>query len=104
MMAANFFSTIIAMKLCNEGKPKLFAFISSTSALDADHYVKLSEQQISIGENGITEDDDRAVELGLELAMAKRNGCLSSSSVRLEREVFGGSVIRPASYDTSSGA
>jgi L-2-aminoadipate reductase len=58
IMAANVISTINAMKLCNEGKPKLFAIVSSTSVLDTDHYVKLSEQQISTGENAITENDD----------------------------------------------
>jgi L-2-aminoadipate reductase len=58
MMASNVISTIDAMKLCNEGKPKLLAFVSSTSVLDTDHYVKLSEQQISTGQNAISEDDD----------------------------------------------
>ena len=58
MMAANVISTIDAMKLCNEGKPKLFTFVSSTSVLDTDHYVKLSEQQIGTGQNAISEDDD----------------------------------------------
>jgi L-aminoadipate-semialdehyde dehydrogenase len=53
IMASNAISTIDAMELCNEGKPKLFAFISSTSVLDTDHYVKFSKQQISTGQNAI---------------------------------------------------
>jgi L-aminoadipate-semialdehyde dehydrogenase len=58
MMASNVLSTLEAMKLCNEGKPKLFAFVSSTSVLDNDHYVNLSDQQISTGQFAITEADD----------------------------------------------
>lgn len=58
MMASNVLSTIDAMKLCNEGKPKVFTFVSSTSTLDSDHYVKLSDQQISTGQNAISEEDD----------------------------------------------
>lgn len=58
MMAANVLSTLEAMKLCNEGKPKSLAFVSSTSVLDNDHYVKLSEKQTGSGEGAVMEDDD----------------------------------------------
>jgi L-aminoadipate-semialdehyde dehydrogenase len=58
MMASNVISTIEAMKLCSEGKPKIFTFVSSTSVLDTDYYVKLSEQQISTGQSAISEEDD----------------------------------------------
>merc|ERR1711981_541775 len=43
MKAPNVLSTMEAMRLCNEGSKKLFAFVSSTSVLDNEHYVKLSE-------------------------------------------------------------
>ena len=46
------------MKLCNLGKPKLFTFVSSTSVLDTDHYVELSNRQISTGQHAVPEDDD----------------------------------------------
>lgn len=58
MMAANVLSTIEAMKLCNIGKPKIFTFVSSTSVLDTEHYVSLSEKQISTGEGAVSEEDD----------------------------------------------
>lgn len=35
---SNVIFTIDALRLCNQGKPKLFSFISSTSVLDTDHY------------------------------------------------------------------
>jgi L-aminoadipate-semialdehyde dehydrogenase len=58
MMASNVMSTIDTMRLCNEGRPKVFTYISSTSVLDTEHYVKLSDQQISTGQHAISEDDD----------------------------------------------
>jgi L-aminoadipate-semialdehyde dehydrogenase len=58
MMAANVLSTVEAMNLANIGKPKIFTFVSSTSVLDTDHYISLSEKQLSTGEGAISEDDD----------------------------------------------
>lgn len=55
---ANVQSTIDALSLCNEGKPKLFSFISSTSVLDTDHYINLSHSQTSTGQGAVMEADD----------------------------------------------
>jgi L-aminoadipate-semialdehyde dehydrogenase len=96
MMAANVISTITAMKLCNEGKPKLFAFVSSTSVLDTDHYVKLSEQQVSTGEHAINEDDDMQ---GSRTGLTTGYGQTKWVSEQLVRAAgqrgLRGSVIRP---------
>ena len=54
----NVMGTIEAMKIAAEGKPKLFAFVSSTSVLDHEHYVFESERIIAGGGEGISEDDD----------------------------------------------
>lgn len=58
MMTSNVNSTVDAMRLCNEEKPKVFAFVSSTSVLDIDHYVKLSDQEISTDQSALSEKDD----------------------------------------------
>lgn len=58
MMRSNVLSTIDAMKLCNEGKPKLFSFVSSTSTLDTDHCVNLSDKQTATGCGAVLEADD----------------------------------------------
>lgn len=55
---SNVLSTIDALRLCNQGKPKLFSFISSTSVLDTDHYINLSDKQTSTGEHAVMEADD----------------------------------------------
>ncbi|KAI9762933.1 MAG: putative NRPS-like protein biosynthetic cluster [Geoglossum simile] len=96
MMASNVISTIGAMKLCNEGKPKLFTFISSTSVLDTDHYVKLSEKQISTGQKAISEDDDMQ---GSRAGLSTGYGQTKWVSEQLVRAAgkrgLRGSVIRP---------
>lgn len=58
MMRSNVLSTIDALKLCNEGKAKLFSFVSSTSTLDTDHYVNLSHEQTATGRGAVLESDD----------------------------------------------
>jgi L-aminoadipate-semialdehyde dehydrogenase len=55
---ANVLGTIDALKLCGSGKAKQLAFVSSTSALDKDHFVQESERIIAAGGNGISEEDD----------------------------------------------
>ena len=96
MIDSNVISTIDAMKLCNEGKPKLFTFVSSTSVLDTDHYVKLSEKQISTGQNAISEDDDMQ---GSRTGLGTGYGQTKWVSEQLVRAAgkrgLQGSVVRP---------
>jgi L-aminoadipate-semialdehyde dehydrogenase len=95
MMAANVLSTIDAMKLCNEGRAKTFTYISSTSTLDTDHYIKLSDQQISTGQGSISEDDDMQ---GSRTGLATGYGQTKWTSEQLIREAgrrgLQGSIIR----------
>jgi L-2-aminoadipate reductase len=55
---SNVLDTIDALKLCASGKPKRFAFVSSTSVVDTDHFVFESERIVSQGGEGISEADD----------------------------------------------
>lgn len=55
---ANVLGTIDALKLCASGKAKQFAFVSSTSVLDTEHYVQESEKALAAGKAGISEEDD----------------------------------------------
>ncbi|KAK0846243.1 large subunit of alpha-aminoadipate reductase [Friedmanniomyces endolithicus] len=43
LKAANVQSTLECIKLCAKGKPKRLAFVSSTSALDSEHYLQRTE-------------------------------------------------------------
>lgn len=54
----NVLATVNVMDLCTEGKPKFFSFVSSTSNIDNDYYVKLSDSLVEQGKSGILEADD----------------------------------------------
>ena len=96
MMAANVISTLDAMRLCNEGKPKLFTFVSSTSVLDNDHYVNLSAQQISTGQDAISEDDDmQGSRRGLGTGYGQTKWVSEQLVAEAGRRGLRGSVIRP---------
>ncbi|KAI5300585.1 large subunit of alpha-aminoadipate reductase [Ascosphaera pollenicola] len=58
LRAANVLGTIDTLKLCGTGKAKQYAFVSSTSVLDTEHYVSESERIVATGGNGISEADD----------------------------------------------
>lgn len=96
MMAANVISTVDALRLCNEGKPKTFTFVSSTSVLDTDHYVNLSAQQISTGQGAVPEADDM---MGSRTGLTTGYGQTKWVSEQLVREAgrrgLRGSVVRP---------
>lgn len=52
-------STITAIELASsKQKPKLISFVSSTSALDSNHYVRLSDDLASTEKPGVPEEDD----------------------------------------------
>lgn len=58
MRAANVISTITCLKLCTEHRPKSFAFVSSTAAVEAEYYVKLADSIVEQGGRGLSESDD----------------------------------------------
>ncbi|KAK7984032.1 hypothetical protein PG989_011434 [Apiospora arundinis] len=96
MMTANVLSTLDAMALCNEGKPKTFTFVSSTSVLDTDYYIKLSDEQTSSGQGLLYESDDMQ---GSRRGLGTGYGQTKWVSEQLVREAgkrgLQGSVVRP---------
>ncbi|KAJ2919007.1 hypothetical protein MD484_g1421, partial [Candolleomyces efflorescens] len=60
LRSANVLSTLSIIKLATIGKPKNVAFVSSTSALDTEHFVQLGERMVNSSSdyNGVPEDDD----------------------------------------------
>lgn len=54
----NVIGTVNILKLCSEGKPKYFTFVSSTSVLDTQFYVDLSDSLKESGNVGIPETDN----------------------------------------------
>ncbi len=61
LRAANVLSTVACINLAASGKPKTFTFVSSTSALDTEHYNELSASLVSRPDSkfrGVPESDD----------------------------------------------
>jgi thioester reductase-like protein len=59
LRSANVLSTLTAVELASsEAKPKLISFVSSTSAVDVQHYVRLSDDLADTEAPGVPEDDD----------------------------------------------
>ncbi len=85
-----------ALALCAEGKPKQFAYVSSTSVLDTDHYVQLSQQSIQSGGMGVSESDNlqgSSESLGTGYGRSK---WISEYLVReAGRRGLSGSIVRP---------
>ncbi|KAI0031959.1 alpha-aminoadipate reductase Lys1p [Vararia minispora EC-137] len=54
LRSVNVLGTITAVELASTGKQKFFTFVSSTSAIDTEHYVRLSDNL----ESGVPENDD----------------------------------------------
>lgn len=85
-----------ALALCASGKPKTFSFVSSTSVVDTDHYVALSDSILEAGGSGVPESDDlqgSASGLGNGYGQSKWAG---EYIVReAGRRGLSGSVVRP---------
>ncbi|KAI0020220.1 L-aminoadipate-semialdehyde dehydrogenase large subunit [Xylariomycetidae sp. FL0641] len=96
MRAANVLSTMECIMLCTSGKPKRLAFVSSTSALDTDHYVKLSQESVAAGGRGVPESDDME---GSRKGLGTGYGQSKWASEYLVREAgrrgLVGAVVRP---------
>ncbi|KAL8926884.1 MAG: hypothetical protein Q9208_002693 [Pyrenodesmia sp. 3 TL-2023] len=61
---ANVLSTLSAMNLCATSKPKTFTFVSSTSVLDTDHYVQMSEAGTPVPESDDLEGSRKGLGTG----------------------------------------
>jgi L-aminoadipate-semialdehyde dehydrogenase len=57
LRSANVLGTLKAIEFACLGKPKQFVFVSSTSAIDTEYYVRLSESLLQEGKGGVSEDD-----------------------------------------------
>ncbi|KAH7329806.1 alpha-aminoadipate reductase Lys1p [Rhizoctonia solani] len=58
LRATNVVSTLSVIELAAANKAKMVSFVSSTSALDTEHYVRLSDSAIAAGGLGVLESDD----------------------------------------------
>ncbi|TFY78442.1 hypothetical protein EWM64_g5570 [Hericium alpestre] len=58
LRSVNVIGTLTAIDLASTGRAKSLVFVSSTSAIDTEHYVRLSDSLSPGGEGGVPESDD----------------------------------------------
>ena len=88
---ANVVSTLNCLALCATGKPKRFAFVSSTSVLDSSHHVTLSERGIKINEDDLLEGSSKGLGTGYGQSKWVSEYLVREAGKRGLR----GSIIRP---------
>ncbi|KAL8714422.1 MAG: hypothetical protein Q9220_001755 [cf. Caloplaca sp. 1 TL-2023] len=88
---ANVLSTVTAMNLCAVGKPKAFAFVSSTSVLDTNHYVQMSDVGTPVPES----DDLSGSSKGLGTGYGQSKWVSEYLVREAGRRGLRGAIVRP---------
>jgi len=85
-----------ALAMCAVGKPKQFGLVSSTSVLDTEYYVKLSEKSLAEGGTGVQEEDDlEAARKGLATGYGQSKWVAEYLTRQAGKKGLSGCVIRP---------
>ncbi|KAI0264679.1 alpha-aminoadipate reductase Lys1p [Gloeopeniophorella convolvens] len=96
LRSVNVLGTLTAMELAATGKPKQLVFVSSTSALDTDHYVHLSESLSHEGEGGVSESDDlEGARTGLKTGYGQSKWVSEKLLFEAGKRGLSGYIIRP---------
>ncbi|KAK3167903.1 putative NRPS-like protein biosynthetic cluster [Lepraria neglecta] len=92
LQAANVLSTLACIRLCATGKPKRLAFVSSTSTLDNEYYVRLSQE---IGTAVLETDDLEGSRKGLGTGYGQSKWASEFIVREAGRRGLVGAIIRP---------
>ncbi|CAO2651210.1 Nn.00g095070.m01.CDS01 [Neocucurbitaria sp. VM-36] len=96
LRGANVVSTMTALAMCAVGKPKNFGLVSSTSVLDTDYFVKLSEKSLAEGGTGVPEADDlEGARKGLGTGYGQSKWAAEYLTRQAGKKGLSGCVIRP---------
>lgn len=92
----NVVSTMTALALCAVGKAKNFGLVSSTSVLDTEYFVKLSEKSLAEGGAGVPEADDlEGARKGLGTGYGQSKWTAEYLTRQAGKKGLNGAVIRP---------
>ncbi|KAF2130856.1 large subunit of L-aminoadipate-semialdehyde dehydrogenase [Dothidotthia symphoricarpi CBS 119687] len=92
----NVVSTVTALAMCAVGKAKNFGLVSSTSVLDTDYFVKLSEKSVAEGGTGVQESDDlEGARKGLGTGYGQSKWAAEYITRQAGKKGLSGCVIRP---------
>ena len=96
LRSANVLGTLTAVDLASTSKPKLFVFVSSTSALDTEHYVQLSDSLSREHDGGIPESDDlEGARFSLKTGYGQSKWVSEKLLFEAGRRGLRGHIIRP---------
>ncbi|PFH47393.1 hypothetical protein AMATHDRAFT_67824 [Amanita thiersii Skay4041] len=98
LRAANVISTLTAIDLASTGKPKPLIFVSSTSAIDTEHYVKYSDALVTGRSNyrGIPESDNlEGARVSLKTGYGQSKWVSEKLLFEAGRRGLRGHIIRP---------
>jgi L-aminoadipate-semialdehyde dehydrogenase len=94
----NVIGTLTAVELGSTNKQKLLVFVSSTSAIDTEHYVRLSDSlgQSQDSRRGIPEDDDLdGAKVGLKSGYGQSKWVSEKLLFEAGRRGLRGHIVRP---------
>ena len=96
LRAANVLSTLACIELCATDRPKMFTFVSSTSVLDTEEFVRKSDEIISAGGRGLSESDTLdAGKTGLDTGYGQTKWVSERLIMEAGRRGLSGRVVRP---------
>ncbi|KAI8986714.1 L-aminoadipate-semialdehyde dehydrogenase large subunit [Trametes punicea] len=91
LRSANVLGTLTAVELAAAGKPKLFVFVSSTSAIDTEYYVQLSDSLGAVPES----DDLEGARTALKTGYGQSKWVSEKLLCEAGRRGLKGHIIRP---------
>jgi L-aminoadipate-semialdehyde dehydrogenase len=98
LRAANVIGTLTAIELASTTKQKLLVFVSTTSAIDTEHYVRLSDylDQSQNSQRGIPEDDDlNGAKIGLKSGYGQSKWVSEKLLFEAGKRGLRGHIVRP---------
>ncbi|TXT15610.1 hypothetical protein VHUM_00113 [Vanrija humicola] len=97
MRAANVLSTMTALELVADTKPKLFSFVSSTAVLDNEAFVRKSDELLSSGKAGLSESDDlEDARTGLDTGYGQSKWVAEKIILEAAKRGLAGHILRPS--------
>ncbi|KAG1813110.1 hypothetical protein EV424DRAFT_1473505 [Suillus variegatus] len=98
LRAPNVIGTLTAVELASTTKQKILVFVSSTSAIDTEHYVRLSDSlaQSQDSRRGIPEDDDLdGARVGLKSGYGQSKWVSEKLLFEAGKRGLRGHIVRP---------
>ncbi len=96
LRSANVLGTLRAIEFAYLKNPKQFIFISSTSAIDTEYYVRLSDSLSPAGEGGVSEDDPlEGSRTGLKTGYGQSKWVSEKLLFEAGKRGLNGYIIRP---------